>query len=303
MSKHVAYPWRNNPEAMASRVKELSEEGHGVNSGAMQKQGGEHTALINHATKTLKLSWDDVLEKAGLSEVKKREKVTYPWRNDVAAMAKRVRELHEKRLPVNSDAMTKRGGEHLALVAHATQTLKLHWDDILAKAGLSGQKKQERVAYLWRNNVDAMVARVKELHEEGHRINFQAMRRHGGEHRSLVAHTNRLDISWGFILEKAGLSGAKMREHAAYPWRDNPDAMAARVRELHDGGLAVNSFAMQNRGGEDRALVQHSSQLQLPWSDVLMRAGLDPKEIRKDSQRPPSKVQLGEELRRVLEED
>ena len=113
-----------------------------------------------------------------------------------------------------------------------------------------------------------------------------------------------MKLPWDDILKKASLSEAKKVDHVAYPWRNNPEAIAARVKELHAQGDKVNISAMQERGGEHRALVNHATNfLKLSWNDVLRKAGFDPKEIRKISQKPPSKTVLAQELKKMLEED
>ncbi|MBI5636036.1 hypothetical protein HY993_03690 [Candidatus Micrarchaeota archaeon] len=142
----------------------------------------------------------------------------------------------------------------------------------------------------WTWDLGKIARRVREFHNAGHAVNARAMQDAGGEKAYLHNHAVSKVASWDEVLKKAGLDPQKIRKpthETKYSWAGDLGKMAKRVKEWHESGSKVNVRAMTEAKGEKNALYSHATKkLGLTWDEVLKKAGLNPREIRRKQNYP-----------------
>ncbi|MBI5636037.1 hypothetical protein HY993_03695 [Candidatus Micrarchaeota archaeon] len=208
----------------------------------------------------------------------------YFWHKNPGLMAKLVRQLYDAGHKVNARAM--KGGEKRTLYTQAIQVRP--WDEILEKAGLEpkeirGAPPAQRGVYSWRESEEKALARIRELHAEKTNLGAKRVKRSRGELGALWNYFSRKKTPWGEALRKAGLEPTKILARGGWAWRHDEEAIAQRIKELHNKGHKVNPRAMELGGEEKQALYRHATKkLGLKWDYVLKKAGLKPELIRMD---------------------
>lgn len=136
---------------------------------------------------------------AGINYDKVRRTQRWTAENVVAVIQK----AHRAKLPLNCDAVFKRGGEMPSLL-HAANVLFGSWDGALVAAGLN--PAEIRLKRKW--DAASLVAELQNRHRRGEPLNaFAVLKQDCGLHRTAVRYFD----TWDAALVAAGMNPADIR--------------------------------------------------------------------------------------------
>lgn len=203
-----------------------------------------------------------------------REKELYSLHWTRKTITEHIKQLHEKGEELNYTSAER---NHLNLVRAAAWHFGT-WRRAVESAGVD----YESLSKYRRWNRERIVARIKELHEQGADLSWRAVSTEVDPPLAAAALRANGFPSWREAIEAAGLS---IDDVARYKYWDNERVIEA-IQELQAQGQPLSSKAMQS---SDQSLFCAARRRFGSWDKALVAAGLEASEIRLRKPKKPRK--------------